>query len=404
MRHPKFNVNTVGILLQRDPLMSLLSGLLVFDLDHTGKVKTFHINIEEDKKIKVTFNQAWFASIDRGIFINVTKKAIYSFIYYHWLNENGSTDKEKVAWKVAKDICINELLDVTDSGYCLEPNEFTVANINEKFNLNLEPKKDALYYYQHIKIVDLVDESLGDCNGGNGVCQDSITGSSEMTQEQLLSAVAAADRAVEAVQEMFSGDDGSADGQGILPNLGSGKIEIEFAKPVIKWRGLLAKCIIGAQGNRLIQTSTKSRPDRREVSPYGKRQLLVGSVLIVVDTSGSMVDTETMSKIFTEIDRLAMNYKVYLIQADAKIASTGVYKKGDAKNFYDIKGCGGTDFTDSIKHFNESEHKVCIYFTDSYGICSVEPVDGKTVIWVLTEKASAEHLHKMKNSKVISMN
>jgi predicted metal-dependent peptidase len=112
-----------------------------------------------------------------------------------------------------------------------------------------------------------------------------------------------------------------------------------------------------------FKTSSYSKLNRRNIDYLPGKSSNSFQINIGVDTSGSIGQKE-IKQFFTEIDNLAPNFDINLIQFDCKVQSISKYKKGAWKSIK-VTGGGGTDiqpFLDEVSKNKKS--KVNIIFTD----------------------------------------
>ena len=106
-------------------------------------------------------------------------------------------------------------------------------------------------------------------------------------------------------------------------------------------------------------------------------------ILVAVDTSGSVSNTE-LKEFFHEIYHIYRGgSEVTILQCDAAISSIEPYKKNMEEKIK-ITGRGGTDFQPVIDYYDKNPHKyTClVYFTD--GECSVPSTPRGRMLWVLS--------------------
>jgi len=111
-------------------------------------------------------------------------------------------------------------------------------------------------------------------------------------------------------------------------------------------------------------------------------------ILVAVDTSGSVNDTE-LKEFFHEIHHLQKTgSEVTVLQCDAAISSIEPLKRGIEERIK-ITGRGGTDFNPPCEYFtqNSDKYTCMIYFTD--GECSPPDNDVRgRMLWVLSSNSS----------------
>ena len=119
------------------------------------------------------------------------------------------------------------------------------------------------------------------------------------------------------------------------------------------------------------------------------RRIKILNLVIAIDTSGS-ISNDDLKGFFSEINSILNcvdEYKIFLIQCDAKIQSIDEYlspKKIDIKELK-IKGRGGTDFRPVFEYMRENNILYpLIYFTDLMGTFP-DYFPSFPVLWVTKE-------------------
>ncbi|MBV7531004.1 VWA-like domain-containing protein [Chitinophaga sp. sic0106] len=144
-------------------------------------------------------------------------------------------------------------------------------------------------------------------------------------------------------------------------------------KAKIQWKDILSKFICEV----ILNDYTWTKPSRRSLSSGGYlpsiRPSQIGTIAIIVDTSGS-IDDVTLA-LFTseimEITKLAESETI-VIYVDAKVQGVERFTSQDQIVLHP-KGGGGTNFKPGFKYLseNEIECKAIVYLTD--GLCSSFP-------------------------------
>lgn len=149
-------------------------------------------------------------------------------------------------------------------------------------------------------------------------------------------------------------------------------------KPIFNWSEIVRR--FGSHS--IISESKTSRsklnpryPDQPAIKIIDRKSMLVG-----IDTSGSMPTTE-LSDFLAQVEFLSrMNIDIDLLQCDAAIRDVRTYKRGmDVQIF----GRGGTVFDPVIKLLNETKkYNGLVFFTDGAGTRTIIPK--KPCLWVIS--------------------
>lgn len=160
------------------------------------------------------------------------------------------------------------------------------------------------------------------------------------------------------------------------------KVSMERSLNVRRQLGMFKASILSTQ-RRL----TRMRPSRR----YGWEQMGVihpytTRLLIAVDTSGSVLDTD-LQRFFSIINGFFTygipQIDVLQFDADIKLPMLSLKK---ASSTIKVKGRGGTNFQPVIDYFNEhKEYDGMIVLTDGYAHMPILPA-GRRILWALKDR------------------
>jgi predicted metal-dependent peptidase len=160
--------------------------------------------------------------------------------------------------------------------------------------------------------------------------------------------------------------------------------------PIINWKHAITRFVTSLSDSHTRNTLKK--PDRRNLTPYGKKKEYLPALIICIDTSGS-VSNELLAEFFSQIVYLGrIVSEIDIIIADAEVHDHFVYKKGMEpqlkKRGY---GRGGTDFDPAVQYINRNlrDKDGAIYLTDGY--CPVPTTKcALPMIWVVTDNETFE--------------
>ena len=164
-----------------------------------------------------------------------------------------------------------------------------------------------------------------------------------------------------------------------------GYIDDLTAPPITDWRHVLSR--FAATLTDAQTRMTLKRPDRRGLSPFGRRKEYLPALIVCIDTSGS-VDDDMLSKFFSQIAFLGMQLsEIEVVIADAAVHEHFTYHKGlEARLRKSAFGRGGTDFDPAVQYINKNLTHCdgVVYLTDGY--CPAPETKCKLpLIWLVTE-------------------
>lgn len=153
--------------------------------------------------------------------------------------------------------------------------------------------------------------------------------------------------------------------------------------PIINWKHALTRFASSLSDTKRLRTL--KRPDRRDLTPFGKRKEYLPKLIVCVDTSGSVSD-EMLSVFFSQIELLKrILSEVNVVIADATVQDHFVYKRGmEPKLRKAGLGRGGTDFTPAVEYINKNLRDCdgAVYLTD--GWCPEPSVKCRVpMIWIV---------------------
>ena len=129
--------------------------------------------------------------------------------------------------------------------------------------------------------------------------------------------------------------------------------------------------------------STRRKESKRFEGSAGVQHKKKVSILVAVDTSGS-VSEEELKEFFSEIDYVyKAGARVTIIECDTHINSITEY---DGKNIPEIKGRGGTEFDPPVDYYvkHKKEYASLIYFTDGEAPMPKKRPSG--MVWVISSR------------------
>ena len=156
---------------------------------------------------------------------------------------------------------------------------------------------------------------------------------------------------------------------------------IQDKPPVFNWKRFFRQMIGNAITNEI--QLTRMRPSKRFPDARGIKMKRKPDILVGVDTSGSISDTDLVD-FFSEIKHVhKTGVNVTVIEFDTKIQQ--VFEFTGTQNIK-ISGRGGTDATCVLEYYkaNKKKYSSCIIFTDGYLSTFKLPLC-QSLIWVITK-------------------
>jgi|LakMenE01Jun11ns_1017448.scaffolds.fasta_scaffold9956024_4 predicted metal-dependent peptidase len=263
--------------------------------------------------------------------------------------------------------------------------------IDDYHELNLDTKAGTKYYYKKLKEAQEQKEQTG-TSGSEAMDQllDQMEqgmspGDDHGTWEEF-------DGISETEQKLMEGQiqrilteakDQTEKKRGHVPGEMSSLIKVEeFVKPKFDWRGYVRR--FTGTSTKVFTKKLQRKENRRFPAFPGLKIKMRQHILLAIDTSGSVSDSE-LKEFMNEIHHIyKTGVDITIIQCDTKINSIEPYK---GKNDLNVVGRGGTEFDPVLEYYDANIRKFTslIYFTDGECYTSIKP-KGK-ILWVLSERS-----------------
>lgn len=160
---------------------------------------------------------------------------------------------------------------------------------------------------------------------------------------------------------------------------------LERFKPIVSWKRVLK--LFAASARKTYLEGTVKRASKRFGTVPGIRIRCKQRILVAIDTSGS-INLEDLESFFGEVYHIwKQGAEVMVIECDAAIQATWVYK---GKSPTAVTGGGGTDLTPPIVFANgKYRPDALIYFTD--GRAQAPAVKSRApVLWLVSSGGISE--------------
>ena len=275
-------------------------------------------------------------------------------------------------------------------------------NIDDYEDLNLERKAGCRYYYDKLnqfqdekdkngscgnedmdKLLDQVANGEGPDHSTWGEFEDLSEAEQKLIEKQLQKVLA--DAKEQTVKK-----------RGNIPGEIEGVIVVEeIVPPKFDWRGYIRR--FTGVSTKVFTKKIRRKENRRYEENPGLKIKMRQHMLLAIDTSGSVSDTE-LQEFMGEIHHIyKAGVDVTIMQCDTSIRSIEAYK---GKNEIKVAGRGGTEFDPVLDYYNANQKKYTslVYFTD--GECYTSVVPKGNVLWVLSERS---HMNESLPGRVIKL-
>lgn len=330
---------------------------------------------------QLAINEEFWESLSEKHQMGLLKHELLHIAFGH-LVSFGSFRNKKLA-NVAMDMEINQYID---------PDYLPTGgiDINNYEDLDLDIKAGCRYYYD--KLQQLKDEKDKDGTCGNEEmdklldCIDNGDVPDHSTWEEFDDLSEAEKKLIEKqIQKVLSdAKEQTIKKRGNVPGEIEGVIIIEeIVKPKFDWRSYVRR--FSGTSTKVFTKKIRRKENRRYDENPGLKIKMKQHMLLAIDTSGSVSDTE-LTEFMNEIHHIyKAGVDITIVQCDTSINSIEEYK---GKNELNVKGRGGTEFDPVLDYYNANQKKYTslVYFTDGECYTSVKP-KGR-ILWVLSERSS----------------
>ena len=275
-------------------------------------------------------------------------------------------------------------------------------DIDNYEDLNLERKAGCRYYYDKLNQFQDEKDKNGTCgNEGMDRLLDQVASGDvpdHSTWEEFEDLSEAEKKLIEKQLQKVLADakEQTIKKRGNVPGEIEGVIVIEeIVAPKFDWRGYIRR--FTGVSTKVFTKKIRRKENRRFSDNPGLKIKMKQHMLLAIDTSGSVSDSE-LQEFMGEIHHIyKVGVDITMIQCDTSIRSIEPYK---GKHEINVAGRGGTEFDPVLDYYNANQKKYTslVYFTD--GECYTSVVPKGNVLWVLSERS---HMNEDLPGKVIKL-
>ena len=327
---------------------------------------------------ELVINPDYWETQDDTQQLNLLCHEVYHIVFQHMFLWDSFPNKDILG--LATDCEVNSYLRNLD-------NSWVVPSI-----WNLPEKQGTKFYYEEILKQDPPQQQQQQSNGGgSGDSQDNKDGMPQTKDDHTQwgkDFQECSDAEKQLIQNQINNQIKTAAEQtikmrGTIP-AEMKEIVDELFKPkprIFDWKSYFRR-MLGSIYDINIKKTRRKESIRFPDSAGIKHKKKV-SILVAVDTSGSVNDDE-LRDFFSEITYIyKTGARITILECDAKITANYEYTgKWTGK----IHGRGGTDFQPVIDYYrkNMKDYAALVYFTD--GECSIPDNVPRDTIWVITSE------------------
>lgn len=364
------------------PFYGILSLRVRKMIDET--IPTACISLSPDKfSMEMRFNPEWIKDLSVEQVRGVIEHELLHMINGHLTDpvyNNSGIDRELM--NVAMDCEINQYINPK-----YLPEGVTLQKLETDVGIKLPEKAGSMKYYDLLKQEDVTHPGTGTI-AINGVGVSTMDTHVPSEEPSALQAV------IEGVIEQAAQE--TIKRRGTVPGQVTSLLQKiqERRKPVIDWKRFLRRFVSNSYKEYTI--TTRRRESRRFDDAPGLRHEPEFSLLVGIDTSGSVSDSE-LKEFLQEIDNIyKQKCDIRILLCDTRIHKNIEYD-GKSQSI-EIHGRGGTSFEPVLDYYRKSKDTCLVYFTD--GECPVESVIRKPVLWIVSSKGTTNYLKDQKYIKI----
>lgn len=342
---------------------------------------------------QLAINEDFWTSLSEMHQMGLLKHELLHIAFGH-LTSFKSFKNHRLA-NVAMDMEINQYIDkdwLPEGG----------IDIDNYEDLNLERKAGCRYYYDKLNQFQDEKDKNGSCgNEDMDKLLDQVAngeGPDHSTWEEFEDLSEAEQKLIEKQLQKVLADakEQTIKKRGNVPGEIEGVIIIEeIVAPKFDWRGYIRR--FTGVSTKVFTKKIRRKENRRFSDNPGLKIKMKQHMLLAIDTSGSVSDSE-LQEFMGEIHHIyKVGVDVTVVQCDTSIRSIEPYK---GKHEINVAGRGGTEFDPVLDYYNANQNKYTslVYFTD--GECYTSVVPKGNVLWVLSERS---HMNEDLPGKVIKL-
>ena len=329
---------------------------------------------------QLAINEEFWTGLSDDHKMGLLKHELLHIAFGH-LTSFSSFSNKKLA-NVAMDMEINQYIEdswLPEGGIRIEDYE----------DLKLDKKAGCRYYYdQLLRLQDEKDKNGTTGNDAMDKLLDNVASGDvpdHSTWEEFDDMTDAEKKLIEKQVQKILQDakEQTVKKRGNVPGEIEGLIVVEeFTAPKFDWKGYLRR--FTGVSTKVFTKKIRRKENRRYEDNPGLKIKMRQHMLLAIDTSGSVSDTE-LAEFMNEIHNIyKVGVDITIVQCDTSIKSIEPYR---GKNEISVLGRGGTEFDPVLDYYNANLKKYTslVYFTDGECYTSVKP-KGK-VLWVLSERS-----------------
>jgi predicted metal-dependent peptidase len=330
---------------------------------------------------QLAINEEFWTGLSDMHKMGLLKHELLHIAFGH-LTSFSSFSNKKLA-NVAMDMEINQYIEdswLPEGGIRIEDYE----------DLKLDKRAGCRYYYdQLLRLQDEKDKNGTTGNDAMDKLLDNVASGDipdHSTWEEFDDMTDAEKKLIEKQVQKILQDakEQTVKKRGNVPGEIEGLIVVEeFVAPKFDWKGYLRR--FTGVSTKVFTKKIRRKENRRYEDNPGLKIKMRQHMLLAIDTSGSVSDTE-LAEFMNEIHHIyKVGVDITVVQCDTSIKSIEPYR---GKNEISVLGRGGTEFDPVLDYYNANLKKYTslVYFTDGECYTSVRP-RGK-VLWVLSERSS----------------
>jgi predicted metal-dependent peptidase len=345
---------------------------------------------------QLMINEKFWTDLSEEHKLGLLKHELLHIAFQHLTTFTMFSDKKMA--NIAMDMEINQYID----GHWLPEGGI---DIDDYPDLNLDRRAGSRYYYDQLKQAQEDKKQNGSCgcknmdklldglekgqsqvtigpgSGGNGDKEVDIP---DHEWEEFENMPEAEKKLIEKQvnRVLTEAKEQTIKKRGFVPGEISGLIKLdELIAPKFNWKAYIRR--FTGISTKIFTRKVRRKENKRYSDNPGLKIKMRQNMLVAIDTSGSVCDSE-LKEFINEIHHLyKAGVDITIAQCDSRMQSI---KKYDGKFELEVAGRGGTSFDPALELFNErKEFTSLIYFTDGEAWTNVKP--RKPVLWVLSERS-----------------
>lgn len=375
------NIGKIGkLLMMKEPFYGFF--LLNLNKEFSNSLPTAGVGLNGINQM-LYINPTFWDSLSENHKLGLLKHELLHICFFHLTMRNSFVDKK--LFNIAADLEINQYINSD----CLPEGGITMSSFP---TLTLDLKAGTNYYYQKLlenSKSDNPDSRLQSLMSGQSGPPTDENGDLHPTWKEFDNLTDTEKKLIQNQVEHILKESATQinKSRGVIPGEMKSTIDelFKIKEEVFNWKAYFRRKM--GCSTEVYTKKSRRKMSKRFEDNAGIKIKQKHHILVAVDTSGSVSNTELM-EFFSEIHHIyKAGTRVTILECDTKINEIYEYS-GKFKG--SVVGRGGTDFTPPVEYYNKYKNKftTMVFFTDGYAPVECKP--HKQMLWVISSQGTED--------------